>query len=86
LKTKKYIEESKILVADDDENTIIKIKQILDSNGFTNVVGKSKIMSFKELNNYEINATEIRIAKFSKCASEYRFQAFLQFYLPCFKS
>jgi DNA-binding NarL/FixJ family response regulator len=52
-------EASRILVADDDRNTVTKIKSILEENGCRNVTGKSRISTLAELKDFEIVILDI---------------------------
>jgi CheY-like chemotaxis protein len=51
--------EFRILVADDDKNTVTKIKDILEKNGFQNVTGKSRISALTELEDFELVILDI---------------------------
>jgi CheY-like chemotaxis protein len=52
-------ENLRILVADDDKNTVTKIRSILEENGCRNITCKSKILALTELQNFELVILDI---------------------------
>ncbi len=54
-----FLDEARILVADDDKNMVTKIRGILEANGCQNVTSKFRISSLRELENYEVVVLDI---------------------------
>jgi CheY-like chemotaxis protein len=52
-------ENYRILVADDNKNTVAKIRNVLEENGCRNVTGKSRISALAELKNFDIVILDI---------------------------
>lgn len=52
-------EDYKILVADDDKDTVTKISDVLEENGCQNITGKSKILALAELKDFDLVILDI---------------------------